>query len=249
LTPGLAASENVGMVGGDPPPNLPPAPEEPAKASFVASVWPRRRTWIVLGRILGGFGAFIAALVAAAQFAFGGDEPDTPTVPGGSTTPYTYTSRADVTGTVSFEAPTRWGNVNGSTWLAGSFGRVADDTPLGRKLQVAPNIDAWGTRGELQTPGVFVGVSELLAARYSPRELAEVFSYKGCEYASSRPYRTSSLEGWEARSSCPGTETSWVTLAVVSPSEPDALVFVQAKLVGERDEVALARVLETLELG
>ena len=236
------------MNGGDPPPTLPPAPEQPSQASFAARMWPRRRTWIVLGRTLGGFGAFIAALIAGAQFMFGGDPPREKR-DGYSSTPYVFADRRDQSGAIGFEAPTAWGNVNGSAWVATSMGVVADGTPLGPKLQASPNIESWSAPRELQTPGVFVGVSELLADRTTPRALAERFSYAKCNSDRSVPFRRGGLDGWEARSTCPGTETSWVTLVVRSTAEPGALVFVQAKLVGERDEAALDRILATLDIG
>ena len=249
MTPRLPDSDNVRMIGGDPPPTLPPAPEETSQASFVTRMWPRRRTWIVLGRTLGGFGAFIAALIAAAQFAFGGEDPDDGNGDGGSSTPYVFTARRDQSGAIGFEAPTAWGNVNGSGWVASSMGVVADGTPLGPKLQASPNIESWSAPRELETPGVFVGMSELLAERTTPRELAERFSYAKCNSDRSVPYHRGELDGWEARSSCPGTKTRWVTVVVTSTDNPGALVFVQAKLVGERDTAAFDRILATLDLG
>jgi hypothetical protein len=235
-------------MGGHIPPTLPPAPDDPARTSIASRVWPRRRTWIVLGRTLGGFGAFIAALIAAAQFAFGGDDDDG-SGRTGSTAPYVFTGRSDVSDTIRYDAPTEWGNVEGSKWTAKNFGGIPNGTPLGRKLQVAPNVSAWLAEGELDTPGVFVGVSAFLAKLSAPRALAETFNYKHCESGVSRSYHRGTLEGWETRSPCPGTGTSWVTLVARSRAEPDALVFVQAKLVDERDEAALDRILATLELG
>ena len=113
------------------PPEAPVEAREPPAATPRGSglvAWlPRRRTWLLLGRTLGGFGAFLAAIIAATQFAFGGD--DGPG--GGSSTsaapsdePYSYVERHDASGRISVEVPTAWGNVDGGAWAPRNIARL-----------------------------------------------------------------------------------------------------------------------------
>jgi serine protease Do len=235
------------------PEEAPAAADPPAPpAGLVERLWPRRRTWIVLGRTLGGFGAFIAALVAATQFVFGGEQAGTSSTPAleseTGTEPYTYGVRTDDSGTISVEVPTAWGNVDGGGWAATGIARVPEGAPIGHRLIAAPNVSAWLRPRELTTPGVFVGVSQPLAAAWKPRELAGAFNYDGCRYASDGPLRAGRLVGWSSRFVCDGSATRWVTSVGTTPDAPAALVVVQMKLVSERDDEAYERVLATLAI-
>jgi hypothetical protein len=224
-----------------------PPPVPPAR---LTRSWQRRGNWIMLGRVLGGFGAFIAAMVAAAQFAFGGDDPSvsartTTTVASGR---YAFAERRDDGGTIRAELPTAWGNIDGRPWTANGIPGFANGAVLGAKLLASPNVSSWRAPGELETPGLLVGVSEPLAAQWTARSLAKAFNYAGCRYASDEPFSAEGLEGWEVRSTCPGSEARWVTLAATGQAVPGALLFVQAKLVGPDDDEAYERALATLVL-
>jgi len=210
--------------------------------------WQRRGNWIMLGRVLGGFGAFIAAIIAAAEFAFdsGTGDPPTDTTSPVSKEAYAYVERRDDSGRISVEVPTAWGNVDGGTWAASSIRGFLDGTPLGAKVVASPNVSAWRSSGELATPGVLVGVSDVLPSQWTARSLAQAFNYEGCQFENDTPYSGGGLTGWQVRSICPGTETRWMTVAATSAAAPGALVLVQAKLVGPNDDEAYQRVLATL---
>ena len=201
----------------------------------------------MLGRVLGGFGAFIAAIVAAAQFAFdgGGSQPTT-TDPIASTDPYAYSERRDDSGAIRLDVPTAWGNVNGRAWKASNIDGFGNGTLLGARLTASPNVTAWRAAGELTTPGILVGVSRALSTRWKPRSLANAFNYEGCRFASDEPYSRGGLTGWQVRFECPGSQTRWVTVAATSAAAPGAIVLVQAKLVTPNDDEAYERALATL---
>ena len=222
-------------------------------ARLVPPSWQRRGTWIMLGRVLGGFGAFIAAIIAAAQFAFddGGTSSSTGTTATVSQSPgpYSYVERRDDSATIRVEVPTAWGNVDGGPWTSTGIRGFVDGTLLGAKLAASPNVSAWREAGELTTPGILVGVSDVLPAQWAARSLAQAFNYEGCQYTRDDPYASGGLTGWQVRSDCPGSAARWMTLAATSPAVPGALVFVQAKLVTEDDEEAYERVLGTLSVG
>jgi serine protease Do len=226
-------------------PAAPPARFTPPRS------WQRRGNWIMLGRVLGGFGAFIAAIIAAVQFAFGGGgggaTGTVATEPTSANEPYAYAERHDDSGTISVEVPTAWGNIDGRRWRSNSIGSLPDGTPLGVRLIASPNVSAWGAAGELATPGVFVGVSDVIQTQWkTARDVAKAFNYEGCEFASDVPYTRGGLTGWEVRSTCGDSNTRWVTLAASSSAVPGALVFVQAKLVTPKDDEAYQRVLGSL---
>jgi hypothetical protein len=231
-----------------------PRPDPPAaqdlRSGLASRRLPSRRTWILLGRTLGGFGAFLAALIAAAQFAFGDDDAgDTTTTPPTPALPaYTYAERHDDTGTISIEVPTAWGNVVDGSWAPTNIEGIEEGAVIGRKLLAAPNVDSWEEPGELETPGIFVGVSETLRGLWTPRELASTYRYDGCEFERDGPFSSGALTGWVAYSTCPGTGTRWVTLAGTRDGAPRTFVLVQAKLVADRDQEAYDRALATLEL-
>lgn len=234
------------------PPEAPVEAREPPAATPRGSglvAWlPRRRTWLLLGRTLGGFGAFLAAIIAATQFAFGGD--DGPG--GGSSTsaapsdePYSYVERHDASGRISVEVPTAWGNVDGGAWAPRNIARLEGLGTIGQKLVAAPNVLAWQARGELTTPGIFVGLSGAILQRWDPRDLANTFTYPGCSYDHDEPYARTGFSGWVVHWSCEGSDTRWLTLAGTTDAG-DELVLVQAKLVSGRDDDAYRRVLATL---
>jgi hypothetical protein len=203
----------------------------------------------MLGRVLGGFGAFIAAIIAAAQFVFDGGHPPPTATDQDSTVssePYAYALRSDDSGRIRVEVPTAWGSIDGGPWRATTIRGFDDGTPLGARLIAAPSVSAWLASGDLTTPGLFVGVSERLPSVWTPRALAERFDYQGCEYASERPYSEAGLTGWEVRSECKDSETRWLTLAATSTAVPGALVLLQAKLVTPKDDEAYERALATL---
>ena len=205
----------------------------------------------MLGRVLGGFGAFIAAIIAAVQFAVGGGGgggtgPDS-TTPPTSNERYAYAERRDDSGTITVEVPTTWGNLDGHRWRASNIGDLPAGTPLGVRLIASPNVRAWSAAGELTTPGVLVGVSDVLPTQWNTaRDVAKAFNYDGCEFVSDKPYTGGGLTGWEVRSDCRGSETRWITLAATSPAVPGSIVFVQAKLVTPNDDEAYQRVLGSL---
>jgi hypothetical protein len=202
--------------------------------------WPQRRTWILLGRTLGGFGAFLAALVAGAQFLLGDDDGkerrDGPA--------YSFASVVDPQGRLSAELPTAWADLE-TGWRAHDLEPFADGETVGTGLVAATNDRAWA--GDLTTPGAFLGVSEALAASYSTETLASRFSYTDCEIAEREAFRNESLAGHLERWSCEEA-ASWVTVAASPRGSPGSIVLAQVKLVSGRDEEALERLLATLSV-
>jgi hypothetical protein len=220
----------------------------------------KRRSWLVLGRTLGGFGAFLAGIVAAVQFVQG-DEGRPPVAPklaalsSGVTTPpptptslkpsYEYTEVTDRERRIRVEVPTAWGNVLGNGWHARGLPPFPEEELIGPGLNASPNVAAWS--GDFETPGVFIGVSRRVLQTYTPRQLASEITYARCTFDRREPYTNHAFTGEVVHWRCPGS-TRWIVLAATPTGARDYVLWIQTKLVDERDVEAYNRILSTFEV-
>jgi hypothetical protein len=232
------------MAGGDKP--LPPSAN---RLQSTLGWWSRRRSWVVLGRALGGIGTFIAAIVAGLQFV-GGDGGKDGVSTGDDRPAYVYTRIADDAVLLSVEVPTAWTDVLRNGWHARNLPPFADEELLGPGLNASPNVQDWGRQREHETPGVFVGASRTVLPEYTAHDLATRISFSGCSKAEAAPtpWENLQLRGETVTWTCPG-DTRWVVLAATSrdPGDPYA-VLLQAKLVAERDTEAYERLVSSLQV-
>ncbi len=162
------------MAGGD-------KPVPPSSNRFLPALgwWSKRRSWIVLGRALGGIGTFIAAIVAGAQFI--GDDEKKQNDDDGSRPAYVYTRVTDDAVRLSVEVPTEWGKVYRDGWHAHNLPPFDEDELLGPGLNAAPNVQDWVRDGEQETPGMFIGASRAVLPEYTAHDLADKVSFSGCQ--------------------------------------------------------------------
>lgn len=256
MTPvGLGADNRCmaeGEHGSEGSPLPPKAPAEAGRLDWFR----KRRSWLVLGRTLGGFGAFIAAVVALLQFATGGDgavagvaEPLTVTpqslVRVSDAAPaYTYMQVTDRTGKVRVEVPTAWGQVLRVGFVARGLAPIPDGTTMGPGLNAAPNVDAW--RRDLTTPGVFIGVSKSVLRYYSPSDLAHGVTFGDCTFERAEAYANESFAGEIVHWRCPGG-ARWIVVAATPAKSREYALLIQTKLVSEADVDAYNRILATFE--
>jgi hypothetical protein len=233
-------------------PDEPKPPPEPAPRAGLASRLPHRRTWILIGRTLGGFGAFIAAIIAALEFAFGGGgeanglAPALARPPGtGDEQAYEFAEVTDRSGRIRVEVPTAWGNLEDDGWHANGLPPFADGERIGDGVNAAPNVALW--RRDLETPGTFVGVSRTVLAHYSPRDLARGVTFGDCSFERSEPYTTTAFTGETVTWRCPGA-TRWIVLVATPTASRAYAVLIQTKLVSARDVAAYNRILNTFEV-
>lgn len=156
-----------------------------------------------------------------------------------------WTRVADDTGALSLDVPAEWSNVWGDGWHAQGFADF-DGKRIGPGLNASPNISYWRTDGSV--PGVFVGVgSRPFLARYSPRAAARRLSFEGATTICSGDISFGVYEGSFVEWESPTPLHNWIC---VGAQQRDAthLLFVQVKLVRDRDVQALDRILESIEV-
>lgn len=160
---------------------------------------------------------------------------------------YEYVSVSDVTGQISVEAPTKWGNVLGNGWHAQRLPPIPDDELIGPGLNAAPSVKAWGRDGNFETPGMFVGASEEILAEYTPETILQRVSFDGCETAGGGPYTSADFTGSIVIWSCP-EGTQWRVLAATPTESRAYLAYLQVKLTSLADVEAYNRILGTFEV-
>ncbi|HJU46560.1 MAG TPA: hypothetical protein VJ689_00395 [Gaiellaceae bacterium] len=212
--------------------------------------WSRRRSWVVLGRALGGIGTFIAAIVAGLQFLGDDGKGGGGVTDGGNLPAYVYTRIADDAVRLSVEVPTAWTDVRRNGWHAHGLPPFAEEAPLGPGLNASPNVADWRREREHDTPGVFVGASRTVLPEYTAHDLASRISFSGCSKAEAAPtpWENLQLRGETVTWTCRG-ETRWVVLAATSRDAEDPYaVLLQAKLVAARDTEAYERIVSSLQV-
>jgi hypothetical protein len=238
----------------------PQARDEPTKRAGRKLARTRKEhPWAFAGALLGGLGTFITALISALALVVddGGDAPPTPQQPPPPVTQpdaaYTYAGGIDGHGTVaddermiSVRVPDQWANRDGDGWFPSDVEGV--EGRVGPGLNASPAIDAWADP-EAPTPGIFFGASKdaRLLALHTPRSLLETVGLGRCSAGAIEDNTFGALEGALVEHTCPDSPVRWFSYAW-SPRSRSYLVFLQVKLVSERDEDALRRILTTLDV-
>jgi hypothetical protein len=158
---------------------------------------------------------------------------------------YEYARVEDESGQISVEVPTRWGHTRGNGWHPTTFSEVPRGQRIGPGLNAAPNVEAW--KEDLETPGVFIGASELILDAYEPEEVLQQASYSNCETVDRESYTNAKYTGAIVTWACDGG-TQWRILAATPTESRSYLVYVQAKLVSKADVEAYNKILNTFEV-
>ncbi len=158
---------------------------------------------------------------------------------------YEYATVEDQTGQIAVEVPTEWGNVLGNGWHASAFTRIPRGEVIGPGLNAAPNVAEWSD--DLETPGVFIGVSRDILAEYEPEEILQQVAYDGCRTTGRHAYTNAEYTGAIVTWQCDGG-AQWRVLAATPTESRAYLVYLQAKLVSEADVDAYNRILNTFEV-
>ena len=147
---------------------------------------------------------------------------------------------ADDSETISARVPETWSDVQSSDWDLG-------DGPIGVALSAAPDIqqfeDTW------DTPGVFVGVSDELAAAFAPGEVLDAFDFKeDCQYGDRYDYESDNLEGvYDVWTDCGKVKGDTFVVLAANPVGADApIIFVYMNLPTEEDAAVFSAVLDSL---
>lgn len=82
----------------------------------------------------------------------------------------TYVSITDDSGAISVNVPDSWTDVVSDDWVIDEA-----DGPVGVALTAA--TDAQGLIDRWDVPGIFIGVSDVLAEEFSPADVVDAFDY------------------------------------------------------------------------
>ncbi|MCO5208317.1 MAG: trypsin-like peptidase domain-containing protein [Caldilinea sp.] len=151
-----------------------------------------------------------------------------------------YTSVTDDSATISVRVPESWSDVVSEDWDLG-------DGPIGVSLSVAPDVQDFNDRWD--TPGVFIGVSEDVAAAFTPDEVLDVFEFSDdCTYDSRYDYETDTLEGgYDMWLDCGSVEGSnFVVLAANPVGESSPIILLYTLLPTEEDRSVFGELVSTL---
>ena len=215
---------------------------------------PKERSWVLAGSLLGGAGTLLAAIVSGISLFAGNDDGggSTESTPVVASTPVAYErpydDLRDKTRQLYLAVPTEWKQRDREQWSSSRIDGFRDGTPLGPALIASPDIPAFLNTADFETPGIFVGASPKLAAKWNPARLVEEFNFGDCEGRPKRAFAKPSKAGAVRTHSCPDTETEWHVEAWWPPKTHAYIVLVQAKLVDGRDHAALDAMLAQLDV-
>ncbi len=151
-----------------------------------------------------------------------------------------YTTVTDDSETISVRVPESWGDVVSADWELG-------DGPIGISLSVAPDVQEFNDTWE--TPGVFIGVSEEVAATFTPNEVLDVFEFSdNCTYDDRYDYATDALDGdYDIWLDCGDVEGStFVVLAANPVGESSPLILLYTLLPTEEDTAIFGELVNSL---
>lgn len=153
-----------------------------------------------------------------------------------------FTSLTDDSGTISVSVPESWIDVISEDW-------ILDTDPVGKALTAAPDAKAFNDTWD--TPGIFVGVSDDVAAAFTPAEVLDAFEFKDtCTYDQRYDYKTESLEGaYDVWTECGNvTGESFVVLAATPVGEQAPMIFLYINLPTKADGDLFGKVVDTLSI-
>ena len=149
----------------------------------------------------------------------------------------------DDTGTIGLRVPESWTDLLSEDWDLG-------DGPIGVAFTASPNIkkfnDTW------RTPGIFVGVSELLGAGIAePGEALDFFDLKDdCTYDARYDYATQNLTGaYDVWMECGGVKGALFVVLAAKPVDADSpLILLYTNLPTPEDAAAFGEMIASLSV-
>jgi serine protease Do len=142
--------------------------------------------------------------------------------------------------TISLRVPETWTDSASEDWDLG-------DGPIGVSFTAAPDIQGFNDTWEV--PGIFVGVSEDVAASFTPAEVLDVFDFaEDCTYDDRYDYESANLAGvYDVWADCGGVEGgTFVVLAATPVGEESPLVLLYINMPTEEDTAVFGELVDTL---
>jgi serine protease Do len=148
----------------------------------------------------------------------------------------------DDSGTISLRVPETWTDTVSEDWDLG-------DGPIGAAFTAAPDVQGFNDTWDV--PGVFVGVSEEVAANFTPSEVLDVFDFnEDCTYDDRYDYESGNLAGeYDVWADCGGVEGgTFVVLAAIPVAEESPLVLLYINMPTESDTEVFGELVDTLAI-
>lgn len=153
-----------------------------------------------------------------------------------------YVTITDDTGAISVNVPESWAEVVSEDWVVDE-----EEGPVGASLSAAPDVQGLVDRWDV--PGIFIGVSDILAADLDPAQTVDLFDFADtCTYDDRYDYSSDNLEGvYDVWTECDSIEgESFIVFAANPAGESTPLIFFYANLMNEADTAAFGEVLASL---
>ena len=151
-----------------------------------------------------------------------------------------FVNVTDDSETISLRVPETWTDTASEDWDLG-------DGPIGAAFSAAPDLkgfnDAW------DVPGVFVGVSEDVAAEFTPAEALDALDFTDdCTYDDRYDYESANLAGiYDVWADCGDIEGgTFVVLAANPVGEESPLVVLYINMPTEDDTAVFSELVDTL---
>jgi len=150
---------------------------------------------------------------------------------------------SDETETISLRVPASWQDLLSKPWDLG-------DGPVGISFKVAPDLQEFDDTWE--TPGIFVAVSEELAAGVDgPEEVLDFFDLgDDCVYDNRYEYATQTLAGaYDVWAECGGVADALFVILAATPNDADSpLVLLYTKLPTPADQQLFGGLVDSLTI-
>ena len=169
---------------------------------------------------------------------------------GGSTGGYTYVTYTDSTGTIQFDIPQEWSDIDDRVWT-GTWYNVSFSAP---SVTASPDLN--GFRNWTQ-PGVFFAASDDFGQIGGFIQLLDSVKdwFTDCKFDSRNDYGAGGYEHplyegkYDLYKNCGGYDTTVMMLAVRPKADPTAyLILVEVHVLSEADIDALIHILETFKV-
>ncbi|MBW7882020.1 MAG: trypsin-like peptidase domain-containing protein [Caldilineaceae bacterium] len=151
-----------------------------------------------------------------------------------------YMRIVDDSETISVRVPESWIDIVSEDWDLG-------DGPIGVALTATPDLDGFNDTWE--TPGVFIGVSEDVAAVFTPEGVLDAFDFSDtCTYDERIDYGTQNLSGaYDIWTDCDDVQgEAFVVLAATPAAQESPMILVYVNIIAEEDVDAFSEILASL---
>ena len=159
---------------------------------------------------------------------------------GGSTGYANYVIVNDESGALKMAVPAEWNDVNGSAW-------VIDEEIVGGAIAASSDLEAF--QGTWTVPGVFMGASSSLAAKFTEEQILDTLALEGeCSERQRSQYSDPLYTGhYDYYKGC-GEQGAHFIMLAAAPEGRAFTILLQVQVVSDADLEATDKILESFEV-